>query len=408
MSNPTQERISLLQNKIQGQRSFIDDALARAAAEDRDLNEVETQNLTDAHENVARMTEELDRLVKFSDSVAAAEALAPVARTSAPIFTAPRAAAPMSLGEEFVTSEAFRGYEGRGTSGTLTVDAYAWETRAVGPDPLLTTTKPGSDLLPHNQVAAGPEHFLDFPLLSMAGRIALTSSSVDWVTTTDASGVDVVAEGAKKPPVVWSTNVVTYTLKTYAGWFKFSRQAVQDIPQLRSIIDGKLRRALDVKLAADAAAALMAGFSGANTSTGGAGSKMADQLRTGIGVLQGRGVNPNAILLNPADHAALDIAMLGSTMLGPVVRPQYWGLPVYAVNDVPAKTAIIGNISQGLTWFSKGGIDLFVTDSDVSETGSGGTTVTSDFQRNILTALLETRGVFAVTDTQVLQKVTVA
>lgn len=404
MSNPT--LIRLIEERAQ-QSKFIEQLLEQVEAESRDLVDAERANLENTQTRIAELDAQIAPLQKVQDLIDAAPKTE-ARRFGSAITTAPRPAAEnRSIGQMFVESEQFRNYDGRGTTGNLTVALPDWESRAVGPDPLLTTTKPGSDLLPAPYKGWGPEHFVNFPLLSMCGRIPVSGNSVQWVTTTDASGVTKVAEGAAKPPIVWDTKLQTFTFDNYAGWYKFSRASVEDIPQLRTIIDTKMRRALDVTLAAAAATALLGGFAAGNTTTGGAGSKLEEQVRVAIAAVQARGINPNAVLVNPADHAAMDIAIMGKTLLGPVVQPALWGLPVYAVTDVPAKTAIVGNISEGLTWFARTEVNTYLTDSDISDGSGTGATPSSDFRHNILTALIEQRGAFAVTDAQVLQKVTI-
>ena len=143
-----------------------------------------------------------------------------------------------------------------------------------------------------------------------------------------------------------------------------------------------------------------------NTTTGASGTKLVDLIRGAIATLQGRGVNPTAVMVNPADAAAIDIAMLSvpGGGGGMVIYGSYWGLEVITAPEVTAGTAIVGDIQDGITYFHKAGLSLFTTDSDISGSGA---TAESDFRANRLTTLGETFGVFAVTDASVLQKVVV-
>ena len=59
-------------------------------------------------------------------------------------------------------------------------------------------------------------------------------------------------------------------------------------------------------------------------------------IRVGIGTVQAAGYAPNAVLLNPADWADLDIAVMGATLARPDGRQTFWGLrPIPAT--VPAR-----------------------------------------------------------------------
>jgi HK97 family phage major capsid protein len=382
------------------QETFIAELLQAAEAESRDLVEAELANVRNAEARMAEIDAQMAPLVAFEQRRASAAQLP----TGAPRQTATpglQVVEHRSLGQIFTESEEFRSYSGRGTSGVISVPEF----RAVGPDPLLTTTDPGKVLLPTAQKFAGPQHFVPFPLLSLVGRIEVSGNSVSYVTTSDASGADVVAEGAKKPPVVWTAKETPYTLETIAGWFKYSRQALADIPQLRSLVDQKIRRAIDVKLNALAVAALNAAFTAGNTTTGASKQPLVEVVRLAMAEMEENGIMPTAVLANPADVAAFDIAMLGKPLGVAQVNGGMWGLPIIPLAGITAGTAIVGNIGDGLVYFERAGLEMYTTDSDVSDGAAGA--VTSDFRSNILTTLGEVRGKFAAVDPQVLQKVVV-
>jgi HK97 family phage major capsid protein len=400
--NPTLKR--LVEDR-DSQAEYVSHLLEGVEAEARDLSSTEREAVTRAEARMVELEEQIAALNSFEERRAAAAQVSSFNAPAPRVHTSPRPEF-RSLGQQFVESEQLRAFSGHGTSGRFELDGAPWqfEDRAT----LVTTADPGKSLLPAADKYRGNDHLLRHPLLGLVSRVETTASSVEVVTTSDATGHDVVAEGGKKPEVTWSTTLTPHTLQMIAGWMKASRQILEDVPNMRGLIDGKLQRSLDNKLNGLCVAAITGAFTAGNTSTGGAGAKMLDQIRLGIGALEGRGIMPTAILLNPADYAGLDIALLGmNTGLGAVVSSSYFGLPVVSSPDIPAKTAIIGDLSEAVTWFYKGSTSLFVTDSDVTEAGGSGGGATSDFQRNIITFLLETRGVFAATDASALQKVTI-
>lgn len=388
--------IAQLQAEREEQTSYI--ATMLEGVEGRDLSDTERETLTRVEARIVAIDEQIAPLASYESRKASAVKVSGIAAPAA--SRRPELFETRSLGELFTESEQFRAYNGHGTSQVLEVAEF----RAVGPDPLLTSGAPGSKLVASPEKIRGADYYAAFPLLSLVGRIEVAGNSVSYVTTSDATGADVVAEGAQKPAVAWTATETPYTLETIAGWFKFSRQSLSDIPQLQSLIDQKIRRSIDSKLNALAVAALGGAFSGGNTITGASGKELVELVRLAIASLNDLGITPTAVLANPADIAAYDIAMLGKPLGVASVNGGMWGLPLIPVSGVAAGTAVVGDISSGLVYFQKAGLEMFTTDSDVSGEGA---TAKSDFRANILTTLGEVRGKFAAVDAQVLRKVVV-
>ena len=401
MANATLERLN---EERTSQVDFVSQLLEGVEAEGRDLSPTEREAITRAETRTAEIDAQIEPLIAFETRRAAAADITKLGRGPIGSGAATPTFDTRSLGERWTESDQYRDYNGRGTSGTLFIPEFrAIQTRAAG-DPILTTTSPGSVLLPKPVQYRAPEHYRTYKLLSLVSTVEVSSNSVEIVTIGDATGATVVAENAQKPPIVWTASSTTVTLATVAGWMKYSRQALRDIPQISDLINQKIRRAIDTQLNTLATTAVNSAFTGGNTTTGGAGVKLVDLIRGAIATLQGRGVNPTAVIVNPADAAAIDIAMLASPGGGGgmVIYGAYWGLDVITAPEVTAGTAIVGDVQDGITYFHKAGLSLFTTDSDI--TGSGAT-AESDFRANRLTTLGETFGVFAVTDASVLQKV---
>lgn len=392
--------IQRLQEERSAQAEFISTLLASVEAENRDLVEAERQNITNAEQRMLAIDAQLEPLIAFETRRASAAQIPA-------IVTSPRSPEPVgavggverrSLGQIYTESEEFRSYSGRGTSGVVRVEEF----RAVGPDPLLTTTEPGLTLLPQAQRIAQSPRVVRHPLLSLVGRIEVSGNSVSFITTSEPTGADKVDEGAAKPPVAWTAAETPYTLETIAGWFKYSRQALADIPQLRSLIDQKIRRAIDIKLNALATTALSTGVGAGSTVTGAAGADLATVVRAALAELEEFGVASSAVLVNPVDHATFDIDMLGKPLGAAQINGGMWGVPIIGVPGVTAGTAYVGDIAEALVYFERTGLEMYTTDSDISGDGA---TAASDFRKNILTTLGEVRGKFALVDKSVIRKV---
>jgi HK97 family phage major capsid protein len=289
----------------------------------------------------------------------------------------------LSAGEAFIQSEAFRTYRGRGTMEPVEFqDFLGLEQRAAIDLALL-------DLPPQRwDGPVGPR--VTSPFLAIVGREQVSSNSVSFIQWSDATGATVVAEGALKPEATLTPTETPATLATYAYWKAITRQALEDYPRIRSIVETKLRGGLAQILEA-AAIATLAGVAAPS-----AGSNLAG-IRNAIAELQGKGYTPSAIAMNPADAALLDLEVMDATVAGPNSPGRYWGLPVVPAAGIAAGEAYVGDFRQGVTWFDRGSASVYMSDSHADY-----------FIRNLFVILAEQRSVFALTEPEAIEAVTVA
>lgn len=287
-----------------------------------------------------------------------------------------------SVGQLFTDSEAFREYSGRGTSGRVEfTDFLGIETRGA----ITTADTPNT---PHVwEGPSGPATLT--PFLKLIGREPVSSGSVDYLIWSEATGAAIVAEGGLKPEADLTTTPQSATLDTVAFWKPITRQALEDYPRIRSIVENKLRRGLALKLE-ELAAAVLPGVTNTVVQEDLAG------IREAIGEIQGAGYAANAVALNPSDFAALDIGILGSTSNGPSAYGTYWGARPIAVPGIPAGTAYVGDFTEGVTWFDRNTTGVYLTDSHADL-----------FIRNTMLVLAEQRAHFALTDAAALAKVAI-
>lgn len=394
--------ISRLQDERSEQVRFIEEL---TNVEGRDLVDAELANLRSAKERIEAIDAQLQPLIEFQERASAAKAFDARVGGGSEAAPARRQAVdeshyePVNVGRGFVESAAFGEYRGAGTSKRAEIELSPAQFRDI----VLTTSTQGGRYLPKSgrtwdDVRSGTP----LPLLDLLTPEPTEVTSGEVVVIGEASGHTAVNEGADKPEVNWAETVVPWSLETIAGWVKFSRQQLDDSAGFESLVNGKLLQSWRKRLHANAVTALTGSFSGSNSTTGAAGVKLYTLIRKAIATLNERGVYPNLVAMNPQDHADADLDMLSLTLNGPVVNGGYWGLQVISLAALPAGTAIIGDITQAITWKQKGGVDIFVTDSDISGAGS---TTTSDFRRNILTSLAESRTKFIVSDASALQRV---
>jgi hypothetical protein len=287
-----------------------------------------------------------------------------------------------SVGARFIESAEFKAYNGHGSSGRVEfADFLGIETRGA-----ITTADANNP--PYKwDGPAGPSAVT--PFLGLIGREPVNSGSVDYLVWSEATGAAVVPEGGLKPEADLTTTPASATLDTIAYWKPITRQALEDYPRIRAIVEGKLRRGLALKLE-ELAAATLTGVTNTVVQEDLAG------IREAIGEIQGAGYAANAVALNPSDFAALDIGILGSTTNGPSAYGTYWGARPVAVPGIPAGTAYVGDFSEGVTWFDRNTAGVYMTDSHADF-----------FIRNQMLILAEQRAHFALTDAAALAKVTI-
>ena len=364
-----------------------------AAAESRDLTETELASMSAWSQRCAAIDTQLGTLdeqmrsqrayadlrTRLDHTEADPEPARELATRSAPT--------PQDWGSLFVHSEAFRTYEGRGSSGEVLLPGLF--TRAAG-DPITVAGFPGG--LPPYYFSPKPWQ-MTTPLLDVLGKIATSSGVVTWYEWPGSYPLaQKVAEAAAKPGTDIAPTPHTDSLETYAHWQALSRQALEDIPQVQSVVENALRGGVLAALEAAAAAALAA-----STIPGITNADLLAGIRIAVGDVQSRGyAQPNAVLLNPADFAELDLAVMAATVNGPQRTGSVWGVPAIAVGAIPAGTAYVGDFNTAVTLFARDQVSAFMTDSHQDY-----------FIRNLLVILAEQRALVAVTQPAAAEMVTV-
>lgn len=300
-----------------------------------------------------------------------------------------------SWGELFVRSEVFTDYRGRGTSAQVEIEADI-QARAL-PTGLADLVAAGFEI--------GDKHSVDItppvaptPLLTAISNIQVSTNAVEFVKwEKKAGGAAKVAEKAVKPSVEYGPVVTSDTLDNIAVWTQLTRQMLEDKRAVRDRVDGELRREILRAEEADAAAVLAAAALPTATTSAAAGGTLLKSIRVGIGTVQAAGFQPNAVLLNPADYADLDIDVMGATLGGPAVGRNFWGLIPIPVSSQPEGTATVGDMKAGVERYIRSEVGLYVTDSH-AET----------FISNVFTLLAERRSLTAVVRPQALVECSVA
>lgn len=293
-------------------------------------------------------------------------------------------------GDAFVTSDAFTDYPGAGTSRRVELPFDIQQRAAI------MTGDLGTAIQPFTFVPSTPS--VQSPLLAVVGTVVTSAGAVQWVKWTPAvqAAPAPTAEGEAKPEAVMVPTVVPGSLETYAHWKGITRQALEDLPQIRSVVENRLRQGLVSALEGAVADAVNAATIPPVTGSAAGNDTLLSTIRVGIATVQAAGYQPNAVLLNPGDFADMDVAIMGGTLGGPVVNGSYWGLRPVASPDVPAGTAYVGDFQSAVELFTRGTADVYLTDSHADY-----------FVRNILLLLAEVRALATVPVPEAAAKCTV-
>lgn len=349
-----------------------------AADENRDLTEPERAEMTRMETRCAELDGQISQhngqlesaraYATLVERIDANPARVPEQRASA------RAPESTTWGQAFTESDAFRNYRGHGSSERYEIADYL-DTRAA-----ITTA---SLAIPH-YIHTPVEQTYTPILIPLVSTVRVSAGVVDYVVIGPDPTAAVVVEGAAKPEAAVTFTPATAALDTIAHWLQITRQALDDAAYVKSLLEGKLRRGLFKKVDADLAAAIIA----AATVAPQVNADLSTAIRMAVGQVESAGYNPNGVLLNPADYAAIDVANSKAAGGTPTTRSTaFWGLTPVPVPSLAAGTSIVGDFQEAATLFDRGVTDVFMSDSHQDL-----------FIKNTLVLLAEARVKSAVTE----------
>ncbi|MBB1247450.1 phage major capsid protein [Rhizobium sp. G21] len=303
-----------------------------------------------------------------------------------------------SYGEQFVDGEGFQSWKESGFSknyrgadlkikATLT-SATTDSAGSVG-DAIAPTRLPGVLELPQRRLTVRD--------LIAPGQMG--GNTLEYVKETGfTNNAGMVAEAAAKPESDMKLDLVTTSAKVIAHWMKASKQVLDDIPQLRSMIDQRLGYGLALKeesqiLNGDNTGQNLNGIIPQATSFSAPVAlgdlNIIDVLR--LAMLQAALAEYPATghVLNPTDWAYIETLKdsIGRYIIGNPqgqTTPTLWSLPVVATQSIAAKKFLTGSFRQAAQLF-----DRWESRIEVGY-------VNDDFTKNLVTILGEERIALAV------------
>jgi HK97 family phage major capsid protein len=231
------------------------------------------------------------------------------------------------------------------------------------------------------------------------------SNAIQYVKETgftNAAATVSETAGTTKPQSDIKFDLVNATVATIAHWVLATRQIFDDVPQLRSYIDGRLRYGLAYKeelqlLLGDNTGTNLNGiytqataYSAPLVPTAGGTLTKVDVIR--IAILQAflAEYPPNGIVLNPIDWADIELtktddgAYIFANPQG-TVEPRLWGKPVVETQAMTADTFLTGAFQLGAQIFDREDAHVEVSTED-----------SDNFRKNLVTVLAEERLALAV------------
>lgn len=293
-----------------------------------------------------------------------------------------------SLGREVANHADVKSYVEGGCKGTI-----GFSVKAV-------TTASGSAgglIRPDRQT-----DIVGLPRMGLRVRDLLTPGRTDGNSiefakqVTRTNNAAAVAEGAQKPESVYEWDVDDAPVRTIAHWIPVSRQAMDDVPQLESLIDGELRWGLDdvedaELLLGDGTGQHLNGLytqATAYSQPAGVtitGETKIDRLRLAILQVELADFAPDGIVIHPTQWANIELtkdAAGGYIFANPqgIAGPVLWGRPVVPSKRIGTSNFLTGNFKLAGQIFDRMDTEVRISDQD-----------RDNFIKNMLTVRAEKR-----------------
>ena len=365
------EQILKALEKVEDKLSAINE---RAEGEAKELGKIstETKNAIDAIGVEQRVL--ADRLVALEQKAVAT----------------PEVKKEDSWGEQFIKSARYADFAG-GQMNKLRVE--------------VKNTLTGSDttVAPYRKPGIVGGAVLPFSMEALLPSMPTTSNAIEF--TKEASFTNSAAEAAEgtakaESALTWS--LVNMPVSTVAHWIKISKQLAADAPALRTYVDTRMRYGVNAKVdiqlvVGDGTAPNISGtydtgnftahgYSNAAITAISSTFKKLVLIRKVMADLYVAGYPADAIVMNPADWATIEIELFttaaGQTLYNVNSAGQafLFGLPVIQAIGMAADTFQVGRFSEAYTVYNREGVVVEMSDSD-----------SDNFTKNLITLRAERR-----------------
>lgn len=302
-----------------------------------------------------------------------------------------------SLGERFTDSDEVQaalksgqGWRGRARMELKAITSATADANGSAGALIEPTRVPG--------IVAPPERTLTIRELVTPGRTS--SNSIEFVQETGfTNAAAMVAEGGAKPESTIKFGLETAPVRTLAHWVLASKQILDDVPQLQSYIDGRLRYGLryveeNQLLLGDGTGQNILGLLPQATdfddARRNAGDTKIDTIRRAITQVRIAEYRATGIVMHPSDWEDIELTKTDDNayvFANPqnTAQPRLWGLPIVDSTAMPEGEFMVGAFRLGAQIFDRelANVEISTEDSD-------------NFRKNLVTIRAEERLALAV------------
>lgn len=295
-----------------------------------------------------------------------------------------------SWGEQFIKSANYGAFAG-GNLNKLRVEV---KNTLVGSD---------TNVAPQRNAGIVGGAFLPFAMEALLPSTTTSSNAIEF--TKEASFTNSAAEaaeGAQKAESALTWSLVNMPVSTVAHWIKISKQLAADAPALAAYVNTRMRYGVNQKVdtqlvVGDGAAPNISGtydtgnftahgYTNAALTAISATFKKLVLIRKIMADLYVAGYPADAIVMNPADWATIEIELM-TTAAGQTLysvsesgTPRLFGIPVVQAIGMAADTIQVGRFSEAYMVYNREGVVVEMSDSDGD-----------NFQKNLITLRAERR-----------------
>lgn len=295
-----------------------------------------------------------------------------------------------SWGEQFIKSANYGAFAG-GNLNKLRVEVKN------------TLTGSDTNVAPQRNSGIVGGAVLPFAMEALLPSTTTSSNAIEF--TKEASFTNSAAEaaeGAQKAESALTWSLVNMPVSTVAHWIKISKQLAADAPALAAYVNTRMRYGVNQKVdtqlvVGDGTAPNISGtydtgnftahgYSNATIAAISTTFKKLVLIRKVIADLYAAGYPADAIVLNPADWATIEIELFttaaGQTLysVNDAGQARLFGLPVIQAIGMAADTFQVGRFSEAYMIYNREGVVVEMSDSDGD-----------NFQKNLITLRAERR-----------------
>lgn len=414
MPNAFLDRLRRQREQVQTE---IEEITARATGEERDLTDEETVSVQDRAEllgpldaRIRQMTGLEESRINYLEDARRLDGRGGQESYSEALtgeVTHPGQEQPdyRSWGQRFTESSIPGEYQARGhgrseglSVGSATSAMALRQDAAAAPGERAIASADGLGALVPIHLLPGPIPPPSLPnMLSLVRRSATRGQVIQYVKevlpTTPTPPPGVTPEGQPKPQWDLTFEPETATVGTIAQWVIAMRQILDDLPQLRAYIDGRLRdrliRAIELfVLTGDTSVGNPGIIAGAQTVVA---SDLFDAVLGGAEAVEALGYEPTGVVINGRDWFSFirwlvdRPTALGDMVITSTLPYRVMGLPVVVTPSLAQGQVLVGDFVNGCELFDREQTQILVADQHADI-----------FIRNQIVVLAEARLALAV------------